>query len=249
MTATASRLLVAGDWHGDISWAEQMIRAARHHGCDGVLQLGDFGMWVGDPPAPLHDEYTEVLADICEQHEVWVRFVDGNHDDHPDWRAAYPARADGIRPIRDGVLDWADRAAVWEWSGVKFGALGGAISIDREYLAAGWSWWPTEETSLDDVHALADRSGGSVDILVCHDAPILPDGSGRLDDPVLDADCARNRSRIGQAAIHLQPSLLLHGHYHRRRSTVWHGIRVEGFAAGERAGAWAVLDLDGLTLG
>ncbi len=27
---------------------------------------------------------------------------------------------DGIRPLRDGVLDWADRGSVWTWLDTRF---------------------------------------------------------------------------------------------------------------------------------
>lgn len=39
------RLLVAGDWHGEIGWIGTCAKLARRHGCAGILQTGDFGLW------------------------------------------------------------------------------------------------------------------------------------------------------------------------------------------------------------
>jgi hypothetical protein len=76
---------------------------------------------------------------------------------------------------QDGVLDWADRGAVWEWCGVRFDAFGGAVSIDQEWRTAGLSWWATEEIKDAEVDRLIDRAGpGGVDVLLTHDAPCYP---------------------------------------------------------------------------
>lgn len=48
---------------------------------------------------------------------------------------AFTANPNSVRPVRDGVFDWADRGAVWEWCEVQFGALGGAVSIDAETVS------------------------------------------------------------------------------------------------------------------
>ena len=39
------RVLVAGDWHGNAAWAATCCRLASRHGCEAMLQLGDFGIW------------------------------------------------------------------------------------------------------------------------------------------------------------------------------------------------------------
>lgn len=81
-------------------------KLACRHGCSGILGLGDFGLW---PDRRIARS---------------TGAVDGNHDAHPLAAEAYPAGADGIAPIRDGLLDWATRGARWTWCTLGFGALG-----------------------------------------------------------------------------------------------------------------------------
>lgn len=258
--ATSMRVLVAGDTHGNLSWITTLCRLARRHGCDRVLQLGDFGLWPDlrggrvRPDPQLDERWISAVARAAQVHGVSVRFVDGNHDAHPLARAAYDAEpVTGLRVLRPGVVEWADRGAVWEWAGVHFGALGGAVSTDRQFRTEEWSWWATETTTTADLDTLVLRAGGPIDVLVAHDAPAIPPGIQRDASPELAPACAGNRAVIAQAVSTLMPRMLLHGHYHHGYATVHDGCRVEGFASdvesrNERLRSWAILDLPELTL-
>jgi hypothetical protein len=183
---------------------------------------------------------------------VWMRVIDGNHDAHPLVRSARPALDNGIRPIRDRVIDWADRGAVWDWCGITFGALGGAVSIDRNVRTEGHSWWPTETITDDDVDELITQSRGSLDVLLTHDAPILPPGIRPLADIALAADCAASTRQVARAVEITEPKLLIHGHYHQRYSASYRLTNVEGLASdieSARPGSWAILTLPELHFG
>ncbi len=39
------RVLLAGDTHGNGRWVGHLCKLARRHGCEVILQLGDFGFW------------------------------------------------------------------------------------------------------------------------------------------------------------------------------------------------------------
>ena len=255
--AAGARLLVAGDTHGNSWWLRCLAGLAVELGCDGVVQLGDFGFWPDQRTlhacgwATIDNRWLDEIADIYGNKGVWLRVIDGNHDAHPLVRESYPSDPNGIRPIRDDVLDWADRGAVWEWHGRRFGALGGGVSIDRHQRVEGETWWPTETITEDDVDDLTTRAVGGLDVLFTHDAPMLPPGLRPLGDAALRADCAASIHQIVRAVDAATPRLLLHGHYHRRYTAMFDNTRVEGLASdieAPRPGSWAVLDLDDLTV-
>lgn len=257
-----TRLLVAGDTHGNIDWIGTLSKLAARHGCQGVIQLGDFGFWPDQKvwrdslQAVINDRWLDAVGGVAARHNVWWRVLDGNHDAHQLARAAYPDDDNGVRPIRSGVLDWADRGAVWEWSGIRFGALGGAVSIDRQWRKEGRTWWPTEEISNDELATLIKRAGADgVDVLLTHDAPQRPAGVHELADPQLAADCRRSNRMVEQAIDATRPRLVMHGHYHReyarRIYRSWGDYRLVGLSSDEEAsdaygGPWCILELPSL---
>ena len=195
--------------------------------------------------ATVDNRWLDELADIYRTAGVWLRVIDGNHDAHPLIREVYGANDNGVRPLRDGVLDWADRGAVWSWHGVRFGALGGGVSIDRAVRVEHESWWPTETITDDDVERLITRASDGLDVLLAHDAPMLPPGMRPLADPVLRADCYASNQQVERALRATRPRLLLHGHYHRRYSASFLETDIEGLASDIQAldGTFVLLDL------
>lgn len=218
---TSARLLVLGDTHGDAGFIQRALRAAADEGCDGALQLGDFGLWPDlafrkrTGQIRLGQRYLDEVASYASAYGMWLRFIDGNHDAHPLVRADYPELTDGtgIRPIRSGLLDWADRGSIWEWCGVRLGALGGAFSIDKARRTEGSSWWPTETITQTELDRLASR--GPLDVLLTHDAPaeVFVPGHRPL-PPELESAARENRFMVSRAVAASKPTLLLHGHHH-----------------------------------
>lgn len=131
------RLLVAGDTHGNqLHWEHVLLPAAREHQVDAIVQLGDLGYW------PLTGEGLDYLAWLSaelDDADLSVIFVDGNHEDHRALRQL-PARPDGFVEVTDRIL-WAPRGHRWTWQGVRFLALGGAYSIDRQYRKLDSGRW------------------------------------------------------------------------------------------------------------
>lgn len=215
-------------------------------------------MWRNEQRAVINDRWLDAVASRAATHGVWWRVLDGNHDAHPLARTAYAAGGNGVRPIRDGVLDWADRGSVWEWCGRRFAALGGAVSIDRAWRHEGVSWWATEEITDSEVDALIERADGkSVDVLFSHDAPVLPDGFRELGDPVLAAKCRRSNEQVMRAVDALKPGTVIHGHYHHayraaiRRSAGF--VDIVGLASDEESHrgyghAYQIMELPSLRL-
>lgn len=258
-SSDSARVLVAGDTHGNLDWIRTLSKLAARHGCAGVVQLGDFGFWpdqhelLSSGHRVINYRWLNAVAGTADFHNVWWRVIDGNHDAHGLARDAFPADANGVRPIRDGVLDWADRGAVWEWCGVRFGALGGAVSIDKEWRTEGISWWASEEITDLEVDTLIERAGSQgVDVLLTHDAPLLPDGISPLANPLKRAPCDRSLNQVLRAVGALDPKLLLHGHYHKRYSGLFGTTRIEGLASDEQSSrhgeAWCILELPSLVV-
>ncbi len=250
--SNASRLLVAGDVHGNIAWMRALCDLAGTHECDAVLQLGDFGYW------PHHPEGTRFLRHVSHQAarvDVTVYWIDGNHENHAAL-AALPPGQEGFVEVTDRCF-YIPRGRRWTWRGVRFGALGGAFSIDWRDRTAGKSWWPEEITTPADVDALGD---GRLDVLVAHEAPEgVPLEGFRL--PAEDQVRTDEVRRLVRAATEAtQPKLVLHGHWHRRHTyelswpveedgeLAWRSVLVEGLAADIQGDfqAWGVLELEPL---
>lgn len=259
--AATARLLVAGDTHGNQRWVATLAKLARRHGCAGILQLGDFGVW----PGPGGVRYLDQVEAHLVANGIWMVFIDGNHEDHDALdRARFAHRhagGEGFVALRPH-LAWAPRGLRWSWCGTRFGALGGAFSIDWQGRTPGQSWWPQEVTTEADVEALGEAP---LDVLVCHDAPAgFAIASHYSIDPNDHARSYEVRMRLAEAVAATRPELILHGHWHRRITAtlaapdapaseaagemVWAASRVEGLASDQEGDqrSWGILELPSL---
>lgn len=216
--------MLAGDWHGNRSWARVSCEAAARSGCIALVQLGDFGLWPGR-----EDTWLDHVDGCARDAGVEVVWIDGNHENHDaldEWRSKRDAR--GLVRMRDHVT-WATRGSRWEWHGVRFGALGGAVSLDRFLRRQGKSWWPQESISPADLERLGhDR----LDVLVTHTPPSPLEASSQrfpFPEEVL-ADDRLARSKVDEAVRRTRPTLVAHGHLHVRYTSLREGWRVEGLA-------------------
>lgn len=231
--AEPSKILVAGDTHGNPLHAEYLFGMAVYLDMDVIVQVGDFGYW--------EHEDEGVFLDLCSafatENDMPLYFIDGNHENHTMLRDTYgPGGARhkqtpaGFWQIRAGVY-YIPRGHRWEWSGVTMMGLGGAHSVDKNWRldiernggldrngrrrpAPGprTLWWPEEELTDEDVtKALADPR--FIDILFTHDRPRGANpGWDKKDLP----ECQPNQDRIQTVMRELRPRLLVHGHLHRR---------------------------------
>ena len=164
---------------------------------------------------------------------VPIVVVDGNHEAWPSLRRynesdAATAAHDAGRPLHlGGSVWWARRGCVWSWSGLRFGALGGAVSLDRRERDCRRWRWDDEEPGLEDLERLMYNAGrffdGDLDVLFTHDAPeqetnlVSAAGSElgyRVPKDLLRAASAV-RSLLGSAVRATRASMLMHGHWHR----------------------------------
>jgi predicted phosphodiesterase len=242
------RILLVGDSHGNAPWLGEVLARARGLDIDTVVQLGDFGIWSGKKGQLLLDAVAAHASDAG----VTMYALGGNHDDSAQISAFEQHRDDdGFVTLRQG-LRWIPRGHRWSWEGVRFGAVGGAFSIDHRRRIPGISWWPDEEeVKPEDVETLGAEP---LDVLLTHDAPegASPESMFQL-DPHDMAQARKSRLLLRAALEATRPRLLIHGHWHVRQTRLlklYSGtvVRVEGLTydlEGDGS-AWAVLDLPNL---
>lgn len=209
-----TRVLVCGDWHGNLAHMKAAVRAAEVHGCQVLVQVGDLGiLWPGQ-----HSKSFDLpLVEELEKRGVTFVFVDGNHDNHAALRE-FDAEPDGFVEVLKGVF-WAPRGHRWTWSGVSFAALGGAFSVDWQWRTEGESvWWGLETPKQEE----ADRLGSEpVDVLLTHDVPTgVPVASQFQVDPVTEREAGVTRHLLKDVVDRLHPKLVFSGHWHQRVSHV-----------------------------
>ena len=234
-------LVFLGDTHGNTRWVQAALEVFKRAGAKWVIQVGDFGVWPGREGQAFLDGVDYKLEELG----LTLIFCDGNHEDF-DQLEAIPIDSDGFRRVRPNIWH-APRGHQWDLLGLRFGAMGGAHSIDgpggvweqvrgpKQLQNVVFSeqtdrnksnpitinmggWWPQETITPDEADEAARK--GKVDIMISHDAPIrvqIPRARGY---PLGD----RNRALLQKVVDAWQPQLLVCGHWHRRiTDTLYHG--------------------------
>lgn len=202
-------VLVAGDWHRNLhaAFPKRVIKLAQQLMIDTILHVGDFGYKYATTDAytfekPLHRALIE--ADIKL---VWV---DGNHENHEMLRTLPRLDNGFVQTGARGNIFYAPRGHRWEWSGRKFGALGGAWSPNWARLKEGSTLFKDlEETTWKDFETLGNEP---LDYLVTHDVP------ARVAMKTMFGIVEKTETRkILQKAVDVtKPSRIFSGHWHQR---------------------------------
>lgn len=239
------KVLKAGDWHGSKRWMRQVLTCAARDGYKLIVHVGDLKvLWPDEfyPDFAEHGGFTTELVQLLEELGIVFIFVDGNHDAHPALRAL-PLNTDGFGVISDRLL-YAPRGHRWNIGGVRFGALGGAYSIDRARGTEGWDWFLGEEVIPADVEALGTET---LDVLITHDVPAGIDlDMGMMEVPeAIERESYIVRSLLRDAVRNTTPKLVFSGHWHQRRTGLMPGMetRVHVLDMQQRAGNVVSLDL------
>ena len=195
------RVAILGDIHGNVQYLDWALEHAVKAGAELMIQLGDFGFDFGDG-------FLSALANTTDRHQIPLFVIRGNHDD-PWWFRQYQ-RMGMVNLIPDGMMMTIGKKRV--------AFLGGAVSIDRNLREENISWWPDERINPQIVNAwLYDDE--KADILISHDAPLLPDKLPGIPlPPDIKRDCEEDRHFVRMAAEVLEPDVIYHGHYHMRHT-------------------------------
>ncbi|MDP3971710.1 MAG: metallophosphoesterase [Candidatus Nanopelagicales bacterium] len=249
-------IMLAGDWHADQHHAKQCIRKTAEQGIGLLIHLGDFGY--GFPST--HGYLRHVSAAAVENNvELWN--ILGNHDNNDD--IEWLETDDEGRKIAAPNVLILSRGHRFVIEDVSFTAIGGAVSVDKQYRTEGDDWWISEE--ITDEQESAIRQLPPTDVLLCHDTADGYHIPGLLSDreftaafgPTVRAEAETHRQRISRIVDALTPSLLIHAHYHvayehNRLSTSDAGVEftthVIGLPAEESPGNLRHMRIDGRTI-
>lgn len=198
-----------GDVHGKFGRYKTILNSPHK-----TIQVGDLGVGFrshvtgGWTSNPPFDTMVEKDA----------RFIRGNHD-NPECCRQHK------RWIPDGQVE----------DNMMF--IGGALSIDRAMRVEGYSWWPDEELSRDELNRMIDiYEHARPEIMVTHECPEsiaamivagmrdLRSGSAMKMDPRF---ASRTRMAFEAMRQHrsFRPKLWLFGHWHLPFDRVVDGTR------------------------
>lgn len=204
-----TKIVIAGDWHGDTNHARKVVRMAAENGIKIVMQVGDFGFWTHEVDG---FNYLDALNDECRKHGVKVYFVAGNHEnwDRLDWMEKNnPKTYAGLTVIRSHIR-YTGRVKRWNVGGKWFQAVGGAVSVDKRDRKLGKDWWAQEQIPERVVYGL-EKAGRQSDYLLTHDAPTCAPFRFRLKN---DPDSEMHRQLMNRIGAVVKPKIWFHGHYH-----------------------------------
>jgi hypothetical protein len=203
------KLLILGDSHGQGQWLRDKIYWAKKRGIKKIVQVGDFGLWTHEEDGIRFLDWTN---EALRETGIQLTFLGGNHEnwDHLDWyQKNMPKNSSGHVHIRSHIL-YTGRVNRWSWDGKWFQAVGGAVSIDKNWRTVGKSLWLQEAIPEPVVYGL-EQAGRTSDYLFTHDAPTcVPMG-----DLKPDIDSQRHRQLMDRIGRVVQPTAWFHGHYHK----------------------------------
>jgi hypothetical protein len=170
------KVLVAGDWHGNTTWMRQVLTCAARDGYKVIVHVGDLKVFGRRVPGLSNRRIHRRFA-RCSTSWAWCSSSSTVTTTCTRLRAL-PVN-DGFGVISDRLL-YAPRGHRWQLGGVRFGALGGAYSIDRYRGREGWDWFVDEATVPGDVEVLGTER---LDVLITHDVPAGIDVLTSMDIP------------------------------------------------------------------
>lgn len=218
------KILIAGDTHGDLDHCQYLIQMAKAQKCDRIFIVGDFGYWEHMADGVQFLNQLDLYANLKN---IVVYWLDGNHDKTSLVLQRYdgPEHQDpeGFLKVRP-YIRYARRGHEWVWGHVRFVAMGGAHSVDkeprlyredREGLPPGSLWFPEEEMTDNEVTEIllnwCGREMPVIDVVLAHDKPRRANPGWTRPDIL---SCRPNQDRLQDALAQWMPMRMYHGHLH-----------------------------------
>ncbi|ROQ37064.1 calcineurin-like phosphoesterase family protein [Frondihabitans sp. PhB188] len=246
-------VIIAGDWHNDITWLMNVFPRARRASPASrtLLHLGDIE--IGGHGDTHRAAVLNFIDERCRGNGIdRVLVTPGNHDNWDRitqkraWRLGLPA------PLSEYV--WVlPRGYRFTIGDKTFMSFGGAASV-QSVVDEGKNWWPAEVAPNDEYEAAG--AAGFADVMLTHEA--INGGPDRIEDIIHGKANGRwfperleasERSRALTTALFdaVRPGLLLHGHMHARgEKTLPDGRRIIALADNRTAGNVGILDVETL---
>ena len=223
VTRNFSKILLAGDFHGNANHAERVFWRARAEGAEAVVQLGDYGFgWetrqYKGTGGVVECAFTRTMEKFVARTDIPFYWIDGNHENFDLLESTlgglYP-EDDGTYMLRPGVF-YIPRGTMLNWSGVRILCCGGAVSVDRRHRTPYVSWWPQEAITDENVERCALQ--GEADILLTHDFPWECNIVDRHLAPYWGEEANTNssldRMRVSTILNECRAYAVFHGHLH-----------------------------------
>ena len=214
-------ILFMGDSHADYYHMKKIYNKAIENNVKNIIVCGDFGYWPEDNQAK---QFLWNLNNLLRDKDMKLFFVDGNHEDYNYIKKLPKDRVSEIPQVNNCF--YIPRGIVTEIDGRKIMGFGGAVSIDREYRIVDKTWFKEEEITDEQIKNMSKEK---IDILVTHDAPLLPPkimGFGYKVDPI----SSLHREKIQTILMIKRPEILIHGHYHVHSDYEYKRIRCKCLA-------------------
>ena len=146
------RVGLAGDWHGNVSWAMSRIRLFAAQGISTIYPVGDFGLW----PGATGEYFLKTLHRACVDRDLEMFIVLGNHEDYHRAAAMQLTSRDGFawratrasalrRAVTPGSMRTAPALRHWEEPDRSIAIPAGSVSTggrrrnSPSSTAIGWS--------------------------------------------------------------------------------------------------------------
>lgn len=160
-----THVVIAGDWHANIGWVGKAVPAIAREapGVRTILQVGDFGIWVGRQGRK-HLDAVDFWCDRVGISRVLV--TPGNHEDW-NWLNSEFSAQPGSPVALSAVVEALPRGYRFEIGNRTFASFGGAASVDFEFRSPGINWFRGELPTEQDVALAISR--GPADVLLTHE--------------------------------------------------------------------------------
>ena len=247
-----TRVAVAGDWHSNIMWIQQVLPALRRFAPDvsTILHTGDFSIL----PEARGKKLLRAADAACRENGIdRILVTPGNHEDWPRLDTLFAARPG--EAIRLSASVWVmPRGYRFSIHGRTFMSFGGATSLDAAYRRTRGTWWASEMPTSEE--AAAAVVAGGVDVLVTHET--IMDSTARVEariranpthwDETALAYSLQSRALITRLWREAKPAILAHGHIHvADQRMLPSGQRIYALANDGQRKNIAVIDIASLT--
>jgi len=193
-----AKAMIVGDVHGDRGFLEDVVKLAKKNGCEGILQLGDFGYW---------PSYPEML----ESYDLPVMFLDGNHEFYGnDENPGLAQYTEDVNEVGDRVF-YVRRGSCLRIGNFDVLFMGGAYSIDKSTRTEGFDWFKEEQITDEQLNRVLDLRE-SIDIVLSHDAPWSFNFGNSIS---FEPRAVMNREKLDKILDRHCPDRWYFGHYHR----------------------------------
>jgi hypothetical protein len=233
--------------HGNLADVDKACRYAVKNDIDRIIQVGDWGFLNRGP------ELMQMLHRTLNKYAIEMWWLDGNHENF-DLMEYLGIHTDADEPVPcTSRITYLPRGYAWEEDGVGFMAFGGASSVNRPDLTAGFSWFPQELIRVSDIdRAQANADRQRVDVLFSHEGPSTPrlmnfleQSKGFWDDTELNVS-AQNRLMLEEVIEFVEPSIVIHGHYHWAYNAMWNDTAIVGLDKSSNTSSLVIFDTEKL---